>query len=58
MKITFILTTNGNFNTFDAMFPTYADFRMACDAMKPNVEMAYKTVTGEILYLKSQDRGV
>lgn len=58
MKITFITITNNNFNTFEAMFPTYGDFRMACDAMKPQVEIAYNTNTGEILYLKSQDRGV
>ena len=58
MKITFVFTTNGNFNTFEAMFPTYRDFRMANEAIKPNVEMAYNTDTGEILYLKSQDRGV
>lgn len=58
MKITFITTTNGNFNTFETMFPTYGDFKMTCDAMKPAIEMAYRSETGEILYLKSQDRGV
>ena len=58
MKVTFVLTTNGNFNTFEALFPQFQDFKTCCDNLKPNVEIAYNADTGEILYLKSQDRGV
>lgn len=58
MKITFVTTTDEVFNTFEAIFPSCRDFRMANEAMKPNVEIAYDTTTGQILYLKSQDRGV
>lgn len=58
MKTTFILTNKGHFDTFEALFPQFQDFKTCCDSMKPKVEIAYNTETGEILYLKSQDRGV
>ena len=58
MKVTFVTTTDEVVTFFEAMFPTYKDYCMANEAMKPSVEMAYRSETGEILYLKSQDRGV